>query len=157
MEMEDSKIEHKKCSCVLIYNDSGKIALQLRAAHDGSFPSHWDFAAGGGIDAGEDEKRAAEREVREELGIEASVVFIARKQYSYPAWKPGVTREADMWLYKAKHSGPFLPDANEVEKVDFFPVEEIEQMIQSGQKFHPEFILVWNDQLAEAGLNFFEK
>lgn len=38
-------IEYKKSSAVLIFNNDKKVALQLRAAKDDSFPSHWDFAA----------------------------------------------------------------------------------------------------------------
>lgn len=145
--------EYKKSTGVLIFNDENKLALQLRAGHDDSFPSHWDFAAGGGIDDGEDEKQAAEREVQEELGIESKVNFIGQKKYTYPAWKPDTIREADLWLYKMKHNGPFTPDLNEVEKVEFFSLEEIEKMIQSGQKFHPEFTLVWDDGIVASALN----
>ena len=146
-------VEHKKSSGVLIFNDEGKLALQLRAKHDDSFPSHWDFAAGGGIDDGEDEKQAAEREVNEELGITSEVEFMVQKHYTYPAWKPDTNREADLWLYKTKHNGPFVPDLNEVEKVEFFSFEEIEKILQSGQKFHPEFTLVWNDGIISEALN----
>lgn len=78
--------EYKKSSATIIFNEKGELALQLRSAHDDSFPSYWDFAAGGGIDEGEEEKQSAEREVREELGIDARVEFIATKQYIYPAY-----------------------------------------------------------------------
>ena len=46
-------IEKKKSSAVLVFNDKGELALQLRSSNDDSFPSHWDFSAGGGIDSGE--------------------------------------------------------------------------------------------------------
>jgi len=65
--------EYKKSSGVLVFNNKGELALQLRAAKDDSFPSHWDFSAGGGINAGEDNKLSAQREVKEELGIDAKV------------------------------------------------------------------------------------
>lgn len=31
----------------------------------------------------------------------------------------------------------------EVEKVQFFALEDIQKMINSGDKFHPEFVLSW--------------
>src|SRR5690606_26761626 len=97
-------IEQKKSSCVLIFNDKGELALQLRASHDDSFPLHWDFAAGGGIDEGEKEKETAEREVYEELGVNVSVEFVFHKRYTYSEWKSGLTSEVDIWIYKAKHN-----------------------------------------------------
>jgi isopentenyldiphosphate isomerase len=140
-------IEHKKSSATMIFNDQGELALQLRAAHDDSFPSHWDFSAGGGIDSGEDEKASAEREVKEELGVETSTEFVAQEHFTYPAWKPDTSREADLWIYRAHHNGPFSPDSNEVDDVRFFPLDAIKRMMESGEKFHPEFVLAWEKGL----------
>lgn len=136
--------EYKKSSGILVFNDKGELALQLRAAGDNSFPFHWDFSAGGGIEPREDDELSAERELKEELGIDAKVQFIAQEHFTYPAWTPSVTREADLFIYKTYHNGPFNPDPREVDKVEFFKLETIKEMIESGQKFHPEFILSWN-------------
>ncbi len=138
-------VEYKKSSAALVFNDNGELALQLRAVGDSSFPSHWDFSAGGGIDSGEDSKLSAERELREELGIEVNVEFISEEHYTYPAWTPSVSREVDLFIYKAHHNGPFNPDPAEVEKVQFFKLEQIKEMIESGVKFHPEFALSWSN------------
>lgn len=119
------------------------MVLQLRAAHDESFPSHWDFGAGGGIDEGEDEKLAAQREVGEELGIEASVNFITREKVSYPLWNRVIMGEADAWIYKSHHNGPFNPDPSEVASVEYFSLNKIEEMIKAGEKIHPVFVEVW--------------
>ncbi len=143
----NKEIDRKKGAVVIISNDKGSIALQLRAAHDNSFPSHWDFSAGGGVEDGEDEKKSTEREIKEELGIEARVDFMAKRRCTYPAWKPGTTRDNDLWIYKARHNGPFMPDAQEVEKVEFFTIEEVKRMIEHGEKFHPEFVLAWNERI----------
>lgn len=136
-------IEYKKSSAVLVFNDNGELALQMRAANDTSFPSHWDFSAGGGIDPGEDPEHCAKRELQEELGVEADVEFITEEHQAYPAWTPSVSREVDLFIYKAHHNGPFRPDPGEIEKVQFFTLEIIKSMIESGEKFHPEFILSW--------------
>ena len=137
-------IEYKNSSGVLVFNDKGELALQLRTASDDSFPSHWDCSAGGGIDEGEDAKTATERELREELGVEAKIEFISKEHYRYPAWTPGVSREVDLYIYKTHNNGPFKPDPKEIDKVEFFSLAKIKEMIESGQKFHPEFILSWN-------------
>ncbi len=140
------EIEHKKSSGVLIYNDQKKLALQLRAAHDDSFPSHWDFSAGGGIEEGEDPKLSAEREIKEELGVDLEVEFVSHEHFAYQAWKPGVMRDAEIYIFKTQYSGPFHVNQNEVQNVEFFSTEEIEQMIAAGEKFHSEFLLWWEKQ-----------
>jgi len=137
-------IEYKKSVAVLVFNDKGELALQLRASDDDSFPSHWDFSSGGGIDPGEDSKHTAERELQEELGVKASIEFVISEHYSYPGWNPSVTREIDLSIYKTHHNGPFNPDLKEVEKVQFFSLEKIKVMLEAGQKFHPEFVFSWN-------------
>ncbi len=137
-------VEYKKSSAVLVFNDNGELALQLRASKDSSFPVHWDFSAGGGIDPGEDSKLSAKRELREELSVDAKVEFITEEHYTYPAWNPSVTREVDLFIYKCRHNGPFNPDQKEVERVKFFKLETIKMMIESGVKFHPELTLSWN-------------
>lgn len=136
-------IEYKKSSAILVFNDKGELALQLRAVDDDSFSSHWDFAAGGGIDGGENEKSAAERELKEELGVSAELEFVAKVHYTYPAWKPNTTRETDLFIYKTHHNGPFQLDLKEIEKIEFFNFGEIDKMFQDGEKFHPEFKLSW--------------
>ena len=143
-------IEYKKSSAVMVFNDKGELALQLRPIGDDKFPGHWDFAAGGGIDENENEKLAAERELQEELGISASVEFIEKRSFTYPAWQPDTMREVDLWIYKTNHNGPFLPDPKEVERIEFFSLEQIREMINAGEKFHPEFLLSWKAGLIKS-------
>ena len=103
----------------------------------------WSFPQGG-IDEGESPEENLRRELREELGVKTNVEFIAQEHYTYPAWNPSVAREVDLFIYRAYNNGPFNPDPTEVEKVQFFKLEEIKKMFESGQKFHPEFVLSWN-------------
>lgn len=130
-------MKKEKGSIVLVFNDSGELALQLRAARDEDYPLHWDFSAAGGIEAGEDTKTAALRELQEELGIQGSVNFIGEESYSQ-----GDTL-ARLYIYQCKHNGPFQPNPEEVEEVRFFSLENIKKMIEKGEKFHPEFLLLW--------------
>lgn len=127
----------------MVFNDKGELLLQFRIATDPSFPSHWDFSAGGGIEPGEDKRQTAERELGEELGVSAPLEFVAQEHYRYPAWKLGNTREVDLSIYKTHHNGPFKPDPNEIEKVKFFSLDTIGKMIAADVKFHPEFVASW--------------
>ncbi len=136
--------EYKKSSEVLVFNDKGELLLQMRAANDDSFPSHWSFSAGGGVESGEDAKLSAEREVKEELGVDAKAEFVREEHLTYPSWTPNVMREEDLSLYKTHHNGPFNLDTKEIEKVEFFALDTIKKMIASGEKFHPSFVLLYN-------------
>lgn len=136
-------MKNKKSAVVLVFNSKGKLALQLRSASDESYPSHWDFSAAGKIQKDEEPEFAAERELREELGINATVQYIDTKTYS----ESDVTDEC--YFYKAFHNGPFAPDHQEVEKARFFSLEEIQIMIDRGEKFHPEFPYFWDQEFIQ--------
>lgn len=135
---------HKKSAVILIWNDKRELLLQLRASGDNSFPLHWDFSVGGGIDEGETSAQAAERELKEELGVEAVPEFVVEDVSIYQKWNSSDMLEDSVSIYKARHNGPFVPDLKEVEKVEFFNLDKIKQMMEAGEKFHPEFISCWN-------------
>lgn len=137
-------MKNKKSSVILVFNDKKELALQLRAAHDKSYPLHWDFSAAGGIEENEDHKNAAIRELKEELGIEGEIEFIGEVLYQ----SGGETD--NLYIYKTTYNGQFSPNPNEVERIQFFSMDKIKEMIESGEKFHPEFLYVWNKGIIEA-------
>ena len=135
-------LEKKKAITVLIFNDSGDLLLQLRAAHDDSFPAHWDFSVGGGIDADEEPETSAKRELMEELGVQGlALTHVRHETFRYPAWGDGHPREVENFIYKTRYEGPFAPNPKEVTEVRFFKLSEIEEMATSGGKLHPELVL----------------
>ena len=138
--------EFKNASLIYIFNDKNELALQLRAAHDDSFPLHWDFSVGGGIDEGEDPEMAAKREAKEELGIDVSPEFVGTYHISYKKWNSDVIREEENSLFKTVYNETFNPNPNEVEDIKYFSIEDINQMIKSPEKFkfHPAFLLIWD-------------
>ena len=54
---------------VCIFNSKGEMLIQKRADDIVRWPSHWDFSVGGGANAGDTSRMAAERETAEELGL----------------------------------------------------------------------------------------
>jgi 8-oxo-dGTP pyrophosphatase MutT (NUDIX family) len=130
-------VKHKRSSVILIYNNNGELALQLRSLTEKSqpqhYPHHWDFSAAGGIDRGETHEIAAKRELKEELGIEAELVYLGEELYQ------DKKHTDQLFIYETIHNGPFNINPEEVERVEFFRIEEIEKMLKAREKFHPEF------------------
>ncbi len=142
-------IDKKNSSIVLVFNDKQELLLQLRSKHDSSFPLHWDFSVGGAMEPQENHKDAAERELKEELGIISSLEFVTTRHFKYQAWDPNVTREGDSFIYKTTSNGPFMPDPKEIDEVKFASLSRIQEMIDLRIKFHPEFLLAWNEGLIQ--------
>ena len=44
--------------------------------------------------------------------------------------------------FKSTFNGPFHPDLKDVEKIDFFTIEQIKKMVRRGEKFHPELLFL---------------
>lgn len=60
--------EHRLVVHVCLFDRSGRLLIQQRSREKRQWPERWDVSVGGGVAAGETSRRAAEREVLEELG-----------------------------------------------------------------------------------------
>lgn len=98
---------------VFIINSQGQLFIQKRSPKLISQPGKWDHSAAGHVDAGENSKDAASREMLEELGIKpANLPFL----YSYKV----CFREREMifnrfWhTFRCIHNGPFHLKLDEI-------------------------------------------
>lgn len=135
-EVFQKKLRHRIVH-ILIFNNEGKMALQLRGDACKFLPNHWSTSVGGHIQANESYEDAAKREFNEELGTQADLHFFSRDLFTGP---DGM----EMWLvtYKAEYEGPFKLERGKVDKVEFFSMDEIKQMIINKEKFHPELLFL---------------
>ena len=60
--------EYRVVVHVCAFDSRGRLLIQRRAEEKTLWPGRWDVSVGGGVDAGETSRQAAEREFREELG-----------------------------------------------------------------------------------------
>ena len=123
---------------VIIFNDKNEMALQLRSAKVSFCPNHWSTTVGGHVQSGESYEEAALREFEEELGITGKFKKFSKDYYN----KEGTNKF--LVTFTTIFNGPFQPDLKEVEKIDFFPLEKIKEMINDGEKFHPELLFLLN-------------
>lgn len=124
---------------VLIFNVSGQMALQKRSQLKLYCPLHWSTTVGGHVQSGEDYQKAALREMVEETGLELPVEFLAKDVYEDPE-RPGLRKF--LGIFKALYNGDFSLDSEEVEDFGFFSLEDIQEMIARGEKFHPELLFL---------------
>lgn len=124
---------------ILLFNDKNEMALQLRSKTVSFCPMHWCTAVGGHVQSGESYEQAAIREYQEELG-EISDLDLFSKDYYIAKNRP----DKFLCIFKTKFNGPFNIDPIEVEKVEFFTIEKIKNMINIGEKFHPELLFILN-------------
>ena len=64
---------------ICIFNSKGEMLIQRRQPFKKGWSGLWDITVGGAAVAGDDSRTAAEREVREELGLEVSLAGVAPK------------------------------------------------------------------------------
>ncbi len=122
---------------IMVEDPDGRMLLQKRSQHVRLFPGCWDPSAGGHVDEGESYEEAAERELREELGI-SGISLTEMGYYRSDNTVEGRRLNRFNKLYRAiippKTNVTF--DTYEVTEVRWFAAEEIKQLIAE----HPELI-----------------
>lgn len=113
---------------VCLFDSAGRLLIQQRTDSKLLWPGRWDVTVGGGVDAGETSRQAAEREVREELGLELDLRGL----------RPALTVNFaagfdDFFLVR----GEADPDAltlqtEEVQRVRWATLPEVQSEIKSG-------------------------
>lgn len=110
---------------ICIFNSKGEMLIQKRQPFKSGWSGLWDITVGGAAIAGDDNRTAAEREVREELGLEISLAGIAPKvSFTFDSVF------ADFYLLNMDVDLDTLSlQYEEVEKVAWATREEIHEMI----------------------------
>ncbi|MCA9495365.1 MAG: NUDIX domain-containing protein [Nanoarchaeota archaeon] len=121
---------------IMILNDKNEIALQLRSKNTSYCPLHWSTSVGGHVQSGESCEDAALREYDEELGTTSKITFFNKDYYE------GETANKFLYIFKSDFNGPFSPNPSAVGAVSFFSIDKIKNMIESGEKFHPELLFI---------------
>jgi len=137
---------------LLVVNAAGNVFLHKRSMLKDLFPGVWDSSAAGHVGAGEDYDSTAVRELEEELG------------WKLPAnpWQSGVgalrplierlfkieareeTGQEFVWVYRVEAEGPFVLEADEIERGDWFSVEEIDRWVaERPQELAPALLYLW--------------
>lgn len=102
--------------------ERGGLLLVARRKDHGARPGLWEFP-GGKVEAGERDQAALVRELREELGVEASVGSLyARVEHRYPEL------QVDLVLYRATLAPEPEPRALSAQEVRWVPRGELQAL-----------------------------
>ena len=145
-EVHGNNLRHRAVH-MLVFNRLGELFLQKRSRWKDRHPGLWDSSAAGHVDAGEEYDAAASRELREELGVTATLTRIAKLTASEK------TGQEFIWLYRAEHDGPFQMPKSEIEHGEFFPIEIISGWVEARPNdFAPGFVECWKAFFAAKGV-----
>lgn len=136
-EVHGNNLRHRAVH-ILVFNHLGELFLQKRSRWKDRHPRLWDSSAAGHVDAEEDYGVAANRELREELGVAAELTPVAK----LPASEK--TGQEFIWLYQARHDGPFELARSEIEYGEFFPTDVVSDWVKARpDDFAPGFVECW--------------
>jgi isopentenyl-diphosphate delta-isomerase type 1 len=125
---------------VLVFNTRGEVFLQKRSTLKDRQPGTWDSSASGHVDSGEAYDACALREVGEELGVKLSIA--PERLFKLAAC--AATDQEFVWVYRARHEGPFTLPPEEIECGGWFaPAEVTRWVTERPQEFAPAFRLIW--------------
>lgn len=85
------------------------------------FGGHWSFPKGH-VEAGENERQTAQREVREETGVRIRILDGFRESVEYFP-KPGVKKQVVYFLGEAQNED-LVPQEEEISEVRWAPLEQ---------------------------------
>jgi isopentenyldiphosphate isomerase len=113
---------------VIVFNDRGDLLLQKRSPRKDIQPGKWDTAVGGHLIPGETWERAAEREMREELGVcpasPLRMLFVTAIRNAIESENVGV--------FTTIHNGPFSPPPDEIDELCFWSARRIREAMETG-------------------------
>ena len=136
-EVHGNNLRHRAVH-ILVFNNLGELFLQKRSPWKDRHPRLWDSSAAGHVDAGEDYDAAANRELQEELGVTAELTRVIK----LPASER--TGQEFIWLYQARHDGPFELARSEIEYGEFFPTDVVSAWLKARpDDFAPGFVECW--------------
>jgi 16S rRNA (adenine1518-N6/adenine1519-N6)-dimethyltransferase len=110
---------------IFVLNSAGELFLQRRSYRKDTFPRKWDSSAAGHVDVEESYDACASRELREELGLTAEPIEIARVAASEK------TGQEFIRVYLAQAEEIVDLNEQEIETGGFFPVSIVDEWIES--------------------------
>ena len=137
---------------VLAVNRAGQVFLHRRSMQKDLFPGYWDSSCAGHVGAGEDYDGTAVRELEEELGWKLPPDAMVREvgaprpllERLFKIEAREETGQEFVWVYRVEAEGPFTLQADEIERGEWFTLEEIDRWLaERPQEMAPALLFIW--------------
>jgi len=135
-----------------LFDLSGRLYLQKRAATKDRYPGRWDSSVGGHVAPGETSDQAIRREAREELGIDLSdpseTAGLHRLEHLEPYIFSDEVETEYVIPYRLVTPIPPEPNPEEVEAGAFWELEDVRHLLRERpDQFTPHFQLAFEHLL----------
>ena len=138
MQAHENGLLHR-ASSVFLFNEKGEVLLQKRAAEKYHSPNQWTNAVCSHPRDGETYLEAAQRRLKEELGIEA-MELSPKFHFIYKADVGGKLWEHELdHVFTGNYDGDFSLNAEEVSEIRYITMEALDQEMES----NPEHFTEW--------------
>jgi isopentenyl-diphosphate delta-isomerase type 1 len=130
---------------VFVFNFKGELLLELRPLSKKQYPGQWCDVCGH-VGAGESYEEAAKKELKEEIGVECELRKFCdlRKRYK--------NDNENIRLFLCQCDGPFKINPKEVERIEFFGLEQIKKDVETGKKtLTPGTLLLFKEYCKRTG------
>lgn len=130
---------------IFIYLDSGEVLLQKRSQKKQLWPNYWSNSCCSHPRKGESYLKAAHRRMLDELGIDTELKYQFTFKYIAQYRDIGTEKELCTVLTGVIDDPERINiNINEIEKLDWFSPNEIDEMIfNNPNQFTPWFLLEW--------------
>ncbi|MBI2039539.1 diphosphomevalonate decarboxylase [Candidatus Microgenomates bacterium] len=108
-----------RTAAVAVMNNKSEVLLQKRSRNVEMNPGKYTLSASGHVSKGETYEEAAQKELKEELGITGKLKFEKKIIKDFP------DHFEMQSFYTTDYNGPFKIQKDEVEKVEFVPVDKL--------------------------------
>lgn len=144
-EILDKKLIHRVIH-VVVEDENGNVLLQLRGPNVKTDKNTWDFAVGGYVDAGENYKQAALRELKEELGIDGfDVEDLGVKRESILIDEYDINRFVGEFKLVIPRDYQLVVEEKEVAEIKWFTKDELKELIRSGSPKITQYFMNWTE------------
>lgn len=138
----DEGILHRAFS-IFVFDREGRVLLQRRAPDKPLWPGYWSNACCSHPRRGERDAEAADRRVREELGIGPPLQFLYKFSYHARFGDAGSERELCS-IYAAVSDAPVAVNANEITETQWLEPAELDaELDRRPEHYTPWFKLEW--------------
>lgn len=131
---------------ILVFNPEGNLFLQKRAMSKDESPGFWDSSAAGHVDAGEDYRTAADRELMEELEISEPLHPFMKLEAC------GDTHWEHVRAYSCATRQTIKINPVEIQEGRYWALSEIsEALSKNNRRFTSTFKIIFCNYLKEKG------